>query len=279
MKKCLVLLVIFSVVLSGCTAVQKATQNIETKPKPTKQGALEFGKKYWKLMDEKKYADAYELLSPENKKMVSKDAFLKRLREQDEQNKNIIINPEVIDAEVSGDAAKLTIILKNPMGDVTETDNIVFVDGKWYQQLENDSLISYGVDPVKIPGIEKASLGQAFSIPGFDAVVNQAIADKISTGEFGTRDTAQGKFVITTITVTNTGKEAFRFMPDDYLKLLDSEQRSFNPSTEPSFSFGDEIGPGMNAALKIGFDVPENAKGFKLLVGSGNDQYLIDLGF
>lgn len=264
-------------VVSGCKGVQEAKK--VSKPKPTEAGARAFEQKYWKLMDSGKYAEGYALLSPQDKKLISKELFVKKNQEKEAERKVPRPKIEINSVELKDNQAKLSLGFDTPLGKITQLDTIVFIDGKWYQKLEIDSLIFYGVSPMKIPEIKKAALNERISIPAFDAVVLKAETSKTATGEFGERKTAQGKYVVIEATITNTGKETFRFDAKDFLKLMDSEGRTFEPVTEFAvFDFFKEIGAGMNETVKVGFDVPESAGGFKLLIGTENDKYLVELG-
>ena len=139
-------------------------------------------------------------------------------------------------------------------------------------------MISYGVKPDKIESIKKGAVGQQITIPAFSVVISNPRTDKTATGKYGDRETAQGKFVMVDASVTNTGKEPFRISISQEFKLADSEGRSFSPADKymAFYPFG-EIGPGMSESQTIGFDVPETATGFVLLIGTGQDMYSVSL--
>lgn len=271
MKKLIPILILFVLFAGACK--KTTTQVKQVIPKPTEKGAEKFVKKYWSLMNKLKYEKNYELLSPQDQKLVSKKTFIDA-RKEDKTNYKVEVGPVVLD----GRTAKATLFFNTPLGRQSSVDKIIFVGGRWYQKLEQDSLISHGVNPSKIAGIKQATIGEQFSIPAFSATIKGVNKDKTITGEFGNRSTAQGIFIIVDFDVTNTGKQQFSFNADDYMVAVDSESRLFGSSQDSATESFAQINPGMVAQLKVAFDVPEQAKEFSLLVGTENNRYLIPLG-
>lgn len=272
------------IVIAGCTASNQTSSRSDTPkpqspPKPTETGARAFAKKWVELARAGKYAELYELLSPDDKKLVSKKTYIETSKKNKEEASTIDYKVTIGTIEMGENTAKVTRSVATPLGNISDIDEIVFMDGKWYQKLEAESLLDFGVSPTKINGIKREALGQQFSIPAFSANITNARTDKTATSEYGSRETAKGKFVMVDVSIVNTGKQPFRPSESEYFKLIDSQGRSFNPSDSYMvFSSFDEIAPGLSETKTIGFDVPEDAKGLILIVGKGSELRFVELG-
>lgn len=88
---------------------------------------------------------------------------------------------------------------------------------------------------------------------------------------------ASGIFKVVTISVTNNQKDAIT-MDGSLFKLIDDKEREFNVSNEAITAlmtddkdplFLKEINPGITVKGTVVFDVPKDAKGFKLVAQGG----------
>ncbi len=280
MKKlyALTFVLFLSVSILGCGQIQKATETI--KPKPTKASAKAFTLNWFSLWDKGKYAEQYALIKPDQQKLISKQTFLEVCKTDAAQAAGIKVTTVVNNVELKGDTAIVSFTRSAALGNFASTDTIFFIDGAWRQQLEASSMIKYGVSPDKIDSIKKGVVGQQIAVPAYSVTISNPRTDKTATGSYGSRETAQGKYVMVDAALANTGKVPFRPNIDEEFKLSDSEGRSFSPSDKYMVfqPFG-EIGPGMSESQTVGFDVPETAKGFILLIGKDQDIYSVPLGF
>ncbi len=296
MRKGLVISILLVLVVSitGCT---KTVVN-KDKPKPTKSGAKAAAVTYFMLRESGKYAEAYKILSPSTRKLVSKTNFSTNNKDTPADYYAQLpadyyahipkpdVFEKVVDVHLDGNKA---IVTANAYMYGNERRTFVFTDGKWYRDFEATRLLEYGVKPESITSIKHASLHKTFSTPAFKAVVTKVEKNKIFTGETQFNTPADGIYVIAHLTITNTGRQTLRFPSfplRTYLLLIDSRQRQFRPSQPNTFSAVDYtilIDPGKSQTYTAGFDVPESAKGFRLIVGAGKDAvddvvYRVDLG-
>lgn len=279
--------IVFLLIGGGLIAIfSKSNTSIKEKitQKPTEEGAKQFAENYWKLDSEGKYKEMYQLISPDDQKLVSEDTFIRKGEEQS-NNKNLILsNVEITSIRLEGNIAKATMSYDTVLGKHTQIDNIIFIDGNWYQKLEEDSLLNFYEVPVsKLSSIKSAGLNEKISIPAFDITIKQARTEKTITQEFGSRLTAQGKFAIIDATVVNTGKDTLQLSSyDDYLQLIDSQDRKYQPYTEyygNDLIFSNDIGAGMSKNGMIIFEVPDDSAGLKLFVtDKAGNNYLVALG-
>lgn len=120
---------------------------------------------------------------------------------------------------------------------------------------------------------EGVSSDVTIAVTGFES------ADSIGDNEFSIAK-AQGVFKVVSVTITNNQKDAITIDSNSF-KLFDDQDREFSYSSEAQMAmmtsvndkqenfFLKKINPGMNISGKIAFDVPKDAKGFKLEASGG----------
>lgn len=243
------------------------------KPKPiaTEADAKEFTGFYWQLIDDYNYSRAYDMLAPEDKKLVSKKEFVRKKAER-RFNGPVKVASVVLDRGV----ASVTLTYKGQGGTKYATDDVIFRRGKWYQKLSVDSLIfDYDADPKDIPGIKRTKVGETFPAGGFDVVVKDV--DRNKTIPDGTEPSvpAKGSYVIVAFDVTNVGKRSATWRAGDNVWLFDEHGRVFTAASLPGVNSAVELGPGLSASLRAVFDVPSTDKSFRLLIGRGGSRRLL----
>lgn len=103
-------------------------------------------------------------------------------------------------------------------------------------------------------------------------------ADSVGDNQYSTAK-AQGVFKIVKISLTNNQKDAITVDSNSF-KLIDDQGREFTASTEAQTAlmtsdsqdqnfFLKQINPGITATGMVAFDVPKDAKGFKLKATGG----------
>lgn len=107
------------------------------------------------------------------------------------------------------------------------------------------------------------NFGESGTIKGVSYTVQKAVESKEFPGE-----ETEGKFVIIEIKAENVGKEAAKVY-DELFKLIDEQERVYEPtvyytSEYDSFSYGDNINPGLSKVGNVLFEVAPNAERFIL---------------
>ena len=137
LRTCLIIMMILLILL-GC----QGTQQVKTKkevPKPTKEGAERLSTKYWELMNSGDYANAYEPVSPEDRRLVSKDLFVRKHKETDAGRELSQPKTEITSIKLKGNRAEMTIS-HDVLGVLIPLDEtLVFIEGKWYVTMQNPS--------------------------------------------------------------------------------------------------------------------------------------------
>lgn len=115
-----------------------------------------------------------------------------------------------------------------------------------------------------------------------------AVQDKATVGSQYANSSADGVYKIVSLVVRNNDKEA-RYADSNMFKLVDDQNREFGTSTEATTSYSISQGgksdfflKQINPSIEVGgvliFDVPKDAKGFKLEVsgsfGSSDKAYI-----
>lgn len=257
---------------------------ISLKAVPTKEGAKKLVRQYRELADEERYIEMYKLLTPQDRKLVSRETFVGKQREKARDEEQWPWRVEAVYLE--GSKAKVSVVYDKPSGSDIEIVEVWFIEGQWFRRLDVDSLILYEVSLDKIPQLEKAELGDEVSANSFDVVVHEVetsavVTEEVTGGQVETY-TARGKYVTVTMTATNTDERESVFSPDEYLVLIDSKSKTFSISGDviPVMSelVSGEVTPGESRKGKLVFDVPEESSGFRLIIGSGDKRYVISLG-
>lgn len=275
-KKLASIIIMVSIAFLSISCTKEIVKPQKQILKPTEEGAKKLAEKYWKLNYEAKYSEMYDLLSPKDMKLVSKEKYIESMKKRDEESLIPKVMPKITAVAVEGNLAKASLSYDTPFGKVTQDDTIIFVNGNWYQRLETDSLMEFGVPLAKLPDIKKANFNEQISVPAFDAIVHKVEVNKTMTDEYGTRETAKGKYIILEISIINTGKQPFRFSPEKYLNLSDNRDRIFNLAEfAPGTMTAPEIIASMTEKGLVAFDIPEDAQGLQLLI---DKRYLVDLG-
>lgn len=111
------------------------------------------------------------------------------------------------------------------------------------------------------------AVGEIFTVGSGDARVEYAVA-KVRTapaigGQYGV--TADGEFVIVTLSLANRATESFR-LSSSVFTLTDDQGRSYDVDTEAMIHADDpilfeQVGPDVQMSGTIIFDVPENQSG------------------
>ena len=111
------------------------------------------------------------------------------------------------------------------------------------------------------------------------AVTGFTSKDSIGDNQYSTAK-AQGVFKIVSISLTNNQKDAITIDSNSF-KLFDDQDREFSYSSEAQIAmmssmngkqesfFLKKINPGMTIGGQIVFDIPKDAKGFKLKASGG----------
>lgn len=257
----------------------------KTTPQPTQKNAEAFATEYWRLMNvmnDPDYENVYNLLSAKDKKLVVKGTFIHRTHQFNESmGMSTIGNVEVDGVNGVADVAHLLVDPSNgeQWKTVSETFKIVSVDGRWHPKLDQADLFLYGAKADDI-GIKKASMRDSFSIRSLSIIVKSASLDDAKKDPSG-RDLAT-----VVLEVRNTGEQELNFKPEDYVAIANSEQLVEVPLADFGMTESIEIGPGSSVTVKVAFGIsptvtgnlPPTFSGYSLLVGNGDNHYLIPLG-
>ncbi|HEB12657.1 MAG TPA: hypothetical protein ENI11_03160, partial [Actinobacteria bacterium] len=144
-------LIILALALGSCRSTEPTENPIIKQKKTTALSARQVAKKFWGLMNKGDFGPAYSLVDPKSRKKLSKKNFIKASDE-------IAIKPKVKVGSVivNGRDANIALFFRKASGEQTVSGKIVYYNKKWYQELETDLLISYGVHPKNIPFISEA---------------------------------------------------------------------------------------------------------------------------
>jgi hypothetical protein len=112
---------------------------------------------------------------------------------------------------------------------------------------------------------EGVSSDVKIAVTGFES------KQKLGTNQFAIAE-AQGVFKVVSITLTNNQKDAITVDSNSF-ELIDDQGRKFSASSEAQMAltvddknsfFLKQVNPGLSAKGQVAFDVPADAKGFKL---------------
>ena len=141
--------------------------------------------------------------------------------------------------------------------------------------------------PSQAPEEEVVRMGQPVTVGDASWTVTSAQPRSQLNSRYA--DSKQGNFVVVDFTFTNNGTEA-KTLHSTALKLLDSNQREFDPDTD---TFGyipndrdiflEQVNPGLTEEGQVIFSVAPDATGFRLEVSDTNwfktGKAYVDLGF
>lgn len=97
---------------------------------------------YWEAAKYKDYANEYGFLSEEDKKLISKEEFVRRQSTDD----IIVINNVKIDSiTIDSDRASVRVLIDGNTGVYPGTTTFILVDGKWYKELNQGNKEFLGI--------------------------------------------------------------------------------------------------------------------------------------
>jgi len=280
MKRSITLILVLTtmLLLGACDgqATKKNESSVErvkkTAPQPTKAGAKDFTEQYWRLINTFEYEQVYKLLSPQDRKLVNKMTFITRTRQSNELDRTTQIDSVTLEGKNA--KVKVSHEIVDPSDQTTKTISefkITFIDGEWHPKLEKLDLFFYGASPSKI-GIGRAAMGETFSIPAFSATVKNAARDKIKKDQYGR------SYTVVELQIQNQEKQWLNFKTADYFAVTDDTQLTRWPLSDAEIEDSIELGPGSSAKVQVAFGLSEYDGEYSLLVGNGDDYYLIPLG-
>lgn len=246
----------------------------------SEDGARRLVQRYWELHEEENFEKMYDLLSPNDRTLVSRETFIRKNREDVRENQMPIPKWEITAIELRPETkeAVATITVDSILGKVKEFDTVIYVDGKWYQKLETDSYSFYGVSLSENPNIKKFRVGEIVVMPGLELKVVAIKESNLYEAGYE-RKTPKGKFVLVTAEIKNTGKQTYKGFMTRF-KLIDDKDREYNDEgLYESLTGPKEIAAGFSETGDIIFDIPLDSKASKLLIQteSGGQLYLVDL--
>lgn len=258
------LLIALVIIMSCLSSCGPSTASPPTE-KPTRRGAVNFTRLYWRFIENDRFDEALDLYLPGDRRFIKRDVFEYRFAQQNEQIKF----DRVESVEMKGKSALATIRfigIEKPNNSITKPFGLSFKDGKWYPKPNQRQLITLGAAPSRL-GVEKVKRGREFDLPDFSAVVT-FVSRKVSL------DIDVPDELVIEITVTNHENKPLRFETRKYLALMDLTQTLYLP-VGPSDQVV-EINTGESITITVTFDAGDES-GLSLLVGSDDKHFLVPL--
>jgi hypothetical protein len=118
--------------------------------------------------------------------------------------------------------------------------------------------------------VPAVGIGTVATTPNFEYVVTDQPeeADQVT----GSRDThtAQGRWIIVPVTITNTGQEP-AYLYGHGIRLVDTDGRTYDDDTEATFAvdnttYTEQLNPGQSGDFKVVFDVPTDREPAQLII-------------
>lgn len=131
----------FGLLLTGCREISLTPLGSDDETL-SKQGAVQNTLKLYNGAATKSdYAQMYDLISPEDKKLISREEYVKRqqylgsLRPESED----ILEINIKEIDVSGDKAQVQVELVNKFHSLERERNLVLVDQEWWMALSDEA--------------------------------------------------------------------------------------------------------------------------------------------
>jgi hypothetical protein len=120
-------------------ANQEKLVNIQETPEDTVKN---IASAYWEAAKYNDHRVIYDFLSPDDKKLISKEDYIKKQSEED----FIVINNFTIESVyIEGNIATVRITIDANTGTFPGTTTFVLIDGKWYKMLSEENKRFLGI--------------------------------------------------------------------------------------------------------------------------------------
>lgn len=140
-KKIMVFSFCFLLILGtgfGCKASSKKTEEKaigKMGPKDLEKELKKSAEKYWDLVADNNHTAIYNMLSPENKKLIGKSDYIRRQKVLDKNVFYTIYGAKANTATVDEKKGTVTVTVATDRGDVPGSTSFILVKGKWYREM------------------------------------------------------------------------------------------------------------------------------------------------